>query len=780
MLTRKEIHILLANTCTMKRSATAFLIDDDTDDHEIFSYAMNKADESVQCVFANDGIHALEKIKAEENFIPDFIFVDMNMPRMNGQQCLMELKKIDRLKSTPVFMYSTSADTTEIQENIRLGATDFILKPSDVNDLARILGNIVRKNIMPLMFLLVMAAFIPAKVMAQEKTDTIQSAKELKKLSVEELTNLLVTSVSKKPEKLSEVASAIQVVTGEEIRRSGTLRLPGALRLASNMQVMTSGGHSTRITSRGFSGYPVSNSSLANKLLVLIDGRTVYTPLFGGVYWDAQNVLQEDIKQIEVISGPGGALWGANAVNGIVNIISKSARETQGLYVSGAAGSTLRDFGAVRYGSHIDTTFYYRVYAQRFDFNSTTLEGGVDAMDAWNVTQGGFRTDYIPSSKTNLTFQGDLYSGTEDDTSGTTDINGQNILGRWTYSHSARSGLTVQAYFDRAFRNIKYSQFVDELLTYDIDLQHNFSIGNRNMIVWGIGYRLAADDISSPTTDITPAKRSLNLFSGFAQDQIAIIPEHLELTLGSKVMRNDFTGIEFHPTGRLAWIPNEHHTLWAAVSQGVRTPTRLEKDLAGTGVNKDFKSEHVLAYELGYRIHPKENILFSVAGFYNQYTNLRSIDTSDTDSSIFYFGNNMEATTYGVEFSANVIATRWWKLRGGYTWLQEDFKVTGDKTIPQSPDFEAIDPKNQFLIQSLMDVAKYFQVDITARYVDLIPAAFTLHSVPSYFTFDVRLAWHYKWVTLAVTGQNLAEKTHGSSGTIEIPRSAFAQLTLRF
>jgi iron complex outermembrane receptor protein len=765
----------------MKRTPTAFLIDDDMDDHEIFSYAMEKADENVQCVFANDGIHALEKINSEEAFVPDFIFIDVNMPRMNGRQCLLELKKIDRLKNTPVFMYSTSADPNEIEENIKLGATDFIIKPSDVNDLSGILRRIVKRNIVPLIMLMFSISLIPARTKAQQPSDSIQSSRELKKLSVEALMNIVVTSVSKSPEKLSEVASAIQVVTGEEVRRSGTLRLPGVLRLATNMQVYSSGSHDTRITSRGFNGYPIANSSLANKLLVLIDGRSVYTPLFGGVYWDVQNVLQENIKQIEVISGPGGVIWGANAVNGIVNVITKSAKETQGTYASAASGFSLKDFGALQYGSHIDTSFYYRVYAQRFDFGSSTLSGGLDAMDAWNITQGGFRTDYFPSSKSTLTFQGDLYAGTEDDT-GSTYVNGQNILGRWIHNFSSTSGLNVQAYFDRTYRNVSSTDFTDELMTYNIEMQHYFMIGRRNKIVWGADYRLDEDDVTSPNHEFTPEDRNLHLFSGFLQDQFSIVPEKLDLTLGTKLLENDFTGVEFHPTARLAWIPGERHTVWAAVSQGVRTPSRLERDLTGlqSSLIKKFGSEKVTAYELGYRMKPAANIFISLATFYNEYTSLRSLDTNYNPPPDLYFANNLEATTYGAEFSANVIAFRWWKIRGGYTWMDEKFRIKSDATVPQTSSFEAIDPKNQFLIQSLMDVAKYYQVDLTVRYVDVVPAAFAIPAVPSYFTFDMRLAWHYRWLTIAIVGQNLAQKTHGSSGTIEIPRSGFARLIVRF
>lgn len=763
----------------MKTTTTVLLIDDDTDDQEIFSYAMMQADPAVACVFANDGILALEKIHADESFIPDYIFIDMNMPRMNGQQCLSEIKKIDRLKNKPVYMYSTSAEPGLVADNLKLGAVEFLVKPADIRDLTDLLRRIVKHRVVTLLLLLSLLWMVPGSSNAQ--SDSLPPAKELKKLTVEDLMNITVMSVSRAPEKLSEVASAIQVVTNEEIRRSGTLRLPGALRLATNLQVASSGAHDIRITSRGFNGYPINNSSLANKLLVQIDGRSVYTPLFGGVYWDVQNVLQEDIQQIEVISGPGGAQWGANAVNGIINILSKSARETQGIYASGAAGGQVNGFGAARFGSRIDTSFYYRAYVQHFDFASTSLTDGTDAMDAWHITQGGFRSDYYPSAASTFTFQGDLYDGTEDDTASTL-VNGQNLLARWTHRQTEQSGMTVQAYFDRTYRNIQADLTTDELVTFDFDFQHNFLLGQRHRIVWGLGYRAAVDEFHNDGDDFVPPRKTLLLYSGFIQDQIALVPEHLELTLGTKVLHNSYTQFEYHPTVRLAWLPNVHHTVWGAVSQAVRIPTRFERDNpAGTiGSFGDFQSEKVLAYELGYRTHPAENLYFSFATFYNQYRDLRSIDTNKAPPPPFYFGNNLEATTYGFELSGQVYISDWWKIRGGYSWIHENFTTTASTTFPQSSSLEAIDPDDQFLMQSMMDVFRNFQVDGTFRYVGEVPAALDIPAVPSYITFDLRLGYVYKWITLSLMGSNLAEKYHGSAGNIRISRNLYGRITVLF
>jgi iron complex outermembrane receptor protein len=290
------------------------------------------------------------------------------------------------------------------------------------------------------------------------------------------------------------------------------------------------------------------------------------------------------------------------------------------------------------------------------------------------------------------------------------------------------------------------------------------------------------DRITERQKTFTPKDRLMPLYSGFIQDQVIIVPERIDLTLGTKILHNTFTGFEFHPSIRLAWTPDVVHTIWGSVSQGVRTPSRLERDYKPEilGSFGEFKSEKVIAYELGYRVRPRENIYISLAGFYNDYSHLRSIDTNYTPPPAFYFANNLEAVTYGVEFSGKYIATDWWKIRGGYTWLKEEFTLKSKSTYPQTAEFEAIDPENHALIQSLVDLGEHFQFDVTLRYADALPAALGIPGASSYFTFDVRLAWYYKWIMFAVNGSNLAEKTHDSAGLIEIPRSGFAQLSVRF
>ncbi len=602
------------------------------------------------------------------------------------------------------------------------------------------------------------------------------SPTDLKKLSFEDLMNLEVTSVSKTPEKLTEVASAIQVITSEDIARSPATRLPEALRLATNLQVAQSNAHDWAITARGFNGAPLSTNTLANKLLVMVDGRTIYTPLFGGVLWDVQNVLLEDIDRIEVVSGPGGTLWGANAVNGVINVISKTASETQGLYVSETLGSLLQDHIAVRYGGRLDSGLHYRVYGQRFDHRNTRLPTR-DAVDKWNTTQGGFRMDYDRSAHNRFSLQGDLYGGKED--SAVTDNNGQNLSATWNHFFSERSQFTLQAYFDRTYRKVSFTQFKQELETYDLDLQHHFAVGNRHKMIWGAGYRVNHDNISGPVgTIFTPESRTLHLFNAFIQDQFALVPRKLELTVGTKLSYNDYTEFDWQPSIRLAWVRSAHHTAWGAVSRAVRTPSRLDVDVTTLAVpgNQPFKSEELTAYELGYRFHSASGVSLSLASFYNKYDKVRSIDSTTTTSSGFIFLNNQVATTWGFELSASVFIRTWWRLRGGYTYLHEDFRSTASGVVPGSDLLEAQDPANQVLLQSVMDLPKNFQFDLFGRYVDIVPA-FT--PVASYFSLDARLAWAYRRFTFSIVGRNLLQDEHTEFGTHSIPRSIYQKITFR-
>ncbi|MGI8892399.1 MAG: TonB-dependent receptor plug domain-containing protein [Bacteroidia bacterium] len=761
------------------KKTTVLLIDDDIDDQEIFEIAMQNHDADVECVFANNGPQALERLKADVDFVPDYIFLDINMPLMNGDKCLEELRKIDRLKDVPIYMYSTSTYSEKYQQMKLMGAAEYVVKPYSIKDLTAVLSTIVKRNTFSLLVCLCILSFFPAYVKAQ---DTLPPVRELKKLPIEELMNIMVTSVSRTPQNISEVASAVQVVTGQDIRRSAVTRLPEALRLVPNLQVAQSNSYDWGITARGFNGAPVVGGSLANKLLVMIDGRSVYTPLYGGVLWDVQDVLIEDIDRIEVVSGPGGVLWGANAVNGVINVLSKNTRETQGLYASVAAGSFMKDNVALRYGGKIGEKTYYKVYGNRYDFNNSLLINGDKARDNWERTQGGFRMDYTASEKNNITLQGDIYAGNSNDTL-ISDVNGLNVIGRWKHEFSTTSDFTLQTYIDQTYRKIA-SGFRQHLVTYDVDGDYRFSLGRRNKILMGAAFRYYVDDTESLTNTFTPEDQTLQLFSAFVQDEIEIVEDKLDLTLGMKLLHDTFSKWNYHPTLRIAWTPTDKHTIWSAFSQAVRVPSRFDVELTSfTRVDHpEYGAEKVSSYELGYRFHPVRTFNMSVTGFYNQYTDLRSLNTTENPAVTFVFGNNLEADTWGLEFSGRIILLTWWRIRGGYTYLQKEFRTTAANVFPDTEFVEAIDPNHKILLHSIMDLPKGFQLDVTGRFIDVLPPSpvAQLQGIPSYYNFNSRLAWSYRYVTLSVAGQNLVAKSHREFGTRNIPRSFYGKVTLRF
>ncbi|MCW3110824.1 MAG: TonB-dependent receptor [Segetibacter sp.] len=605
---------------------------------------------------------------------------------------------------------------------------------------------------------------------------------ELKKLSVEELMNLEVTLVSRSPQKLAEAASAVQVITGEDIRNSGATNIAEALRLVTNLQVAQLRSNIWLISSRGF------NQLFANKLLVMIDGRTVYTPLFAGVFWDMQNVLLEDVDKIEVVSGPGGTLWGANAVNGVINIITKNSAETQGLYASALAGTFIKDHAAVRWGGKIGKKISYKVYGQHFDRNSTKKPDGTDFSDAWKLTQGGFRMDWNGRKADNYTVQGDYYGGTIKTAGSNSDFNGQNILGRWSRNFSEKSDLTLQLYYDRYFKQDAPGKTSDKINTADVDFQYRFPIAKRHSILSGLGYRMVKDEFisSNPFVAILPQKKSLDLFNAFIQNEIAV-SDVLKVTAGTKVLHNVYTGIEVQPGIRMALTVKKNNTLWAAVSRAVRTPSRIDVDyfspvalqpptsVSVTG-GPTFKSEKAFAYELGYRIQPNTKSSFSIASFYNVYKNVYSLEALPGTLTYQIF-NGSEGKSWGSELSGTYQLLDKWRVRGGYTYFDMKLKAKPGHTF--DPSYLANDVQNQAMLQSMTDLPFNLHLDVIARYLDYLPQTITTVEVPGYFTFDTRIAYTIKHVEVSVAGQNLYKKNHTEYNTLNIPRSIYAKLTFR-
>ncbi len=619
---------------------------------------------------------------------------------------------------------------------------------------------------------------------AQSTTDSpLPSANALKQMSVEELMDLQVTSVSKRPEKLFDTASAIQVVTGDDIRRSGATSVPEALRLASNLEVAQIDSRQWAITARGF------NNVFADKLLVLIDGRSVYTPLYAGVYWDVQNLVLDDVDRIEVISGPGATQWGANAVNGVINISTKSARDTQGALVVASGGTALTDSAEVRYGGQVAPGVYYRVYIKYFDRGSSVRPTGLDADDSWRLGQTGFRVDADTAHDSHLTFQGDIYDGTVT-REGPDDIHvgGGNVLGRWSRTLPDNSDVSVQVYYDYTHRVIPQS-FAQDLHTYDFDSQYHHPIGSTQNLLVGVGYRLVDDSIiNTPANAFLPPTASLQNYNAFVQDEIALA-EDVHLTGGSKVEHNDYTGFEVEPSLRLAWKPVRNQTVWSAVSRAVRTPSRIDRDLYSPATppyrvagGPDVVSEKLISYELGYRLQVDPRLSFAVATYYNDYTDLRSLEPLNPPAAFpVQISSGLRGRSAGAEFTADWHVTSGWKLHAGYTELRvtsEPQVGSIDRTTNRSI---SLDPNHKAQLRSFWDIHKNWEFDTTVRYV----APIGYQQVPGYVESDARLGWDIApaW-NLSVVGQNLLHNHHAEfnppGSRREIERSVYAKTTWRF
>lgn len=627
----------------------------------------------------------------------------------------------------------------------------------------------------------------------------------LKRLSLEELMDIEVTSVSRQPEKLSEAASAIQVITHEEIRRSGASNIPEILRLADNLDVAQQNSHQWAISARGF------NTELANKLLVLMDGRSVYTPLFSGVFWNAQNYLLADIDRIEVISGPGGTLWGANAVNGVINITTKSASDTQGLLLEGGGGRQLKGFAGLRYGGKLGKNAHYRVYGQYFERDNEATIAGLDATDAWQRGQAGFRVDARTATGDNLTFQGDYYGSKEDMvTGGTSETNGTNMLGRWSRVSGPDSEMRLQAYYSRTHLDQPVAAAVfapagtlaDDLDTYDLDFQHRFRLDARHRVVWGLGYRFTRDVVANaPALSFFPPILDQHLYSGFIQDEIAL-REDLAFTIGTKLEHNDYTGFELEPSARLQWKVRPGQMFWAAVSRAVRTPSRIDRDLSQPAPayllvllkgGADFDSETVTAYEMGYRAQLGAKAMISLSAFANDYEHVRSISLSPIDPVFLlplplFFENNLSARTHGIELTAKVQVMDGWRLHGGYTFIEEDVRLAPGKTDFSNGLNEVADPRHRLSLRSSMDLPGRLELDLQWRWVDSRPMNNTgvVALVPAYSELDARLGWHATPnLELSIIGRNLLHARHQEYGVPaptrgEIKRDVYAKVTWRF
>lgn len=610
------------------------------------------------------------------------------------------------------------------------------------------------------------------------------SPQSLKTLSIEELMNLEVTSVSRRPEKISRTASAVQVITSEDIRRSGATTLPEVLRLASNLHVAQVDARQWAISARGF------NNTLANKMLVLIDGRSVYTSLHAGVFWEIQDTLLEDIDRIEVISGSGATLWGANAVNGIISITTKRAQKTQGFLIETGGGSQPGSFLNLRYGGGFGSSGHYRVYGKMFRRDSTVFANGRDAANHWNMGQGGFRLDWQKSRGNDFTLQGDFYDGQLNSLNNQdTDLKGGNLLARWSRAFSPQSDVSLQLYYDRTHRSIPRG-FAEDRATYDIDFQHRFPLGDRNDFVWGLGYRQIHNDIRNTNLlALLPSQITRRRYSAFLQDEIALIKERLGLTLGTKIEHNDYTGVEVQPSVRTTFKIDRRQMVWGAISRALRTPSRIDTDLfipaqppfllAG---GPDFKSERSLGYELGYRTHLHDRVWLSASTFYNDYTNLRSLEQVNPPRPFpMVIGNGLKGTSYGLEMTAEYNVTDWWRLRGGFTEMRIHIRPQPASTDRTNGSGESHDPNRRLVLRSSLEAVSNLQIDSAFRFVGEIAN----QRLPGYAELDLRVAWQPKRsLEFSIAGQNLLHDRHAEFGSLanrqEIARSVYGKVVWRF
>jgi iron complex outermembrane receptor protein len=629
---------------------------------------------------------------------------------------------------------------------------------------------------------------------------------DLLSLSLDELADVQITISARRPQRQWDTPAATAIIPSEDVVRSGLTSLPEALRLAPGVQVARATSNRWAVGIRGFA------STLSRSVLALIDGRSVYTPLFAGVYWEQQHVLFEDVDRIEVVRGPGGTLWGANAVNGVINVVTKTAHDTRGLYAEAGAGNVERGFGALRYGGALGEAASYRVYGKYFDRGPEYHRNGAD-YDDWALGQGGFRVDWDPRPGTRFTLVGDAYDGrlgqrrpvaqftppfvrTVDSDA---DVSGASALGRWRRQTGATGAFSVQTWYDRTDRTEAY--FDESRDTFDIEVQHDRAFGGRHHLAWGAAYRVTSDRTTGvPTPFFDPEDRTDDVFSAYAQDEARLAGGRFVLTAGAKVEHNDYTGFEVQPSARLLWAVTPRQRAWFAVSRAVRTPSRADADqrqtvflqaqgpifLRATG-DPGFESERARVFEAGYRLHPVPRLSLEVAAFQDDYAGLLGgrigtifVETSPGPPHLVipvHFGNLLEGETWGGELSVDARPVARWRLHGAYSYLR--LAVRPEQPAPPgvTPDAARLSsPRHQWFVRSSVDLPRRVLLDAYFRWVDEVPA----QRVPSYASLDLRLAWRpAPALELAVVGQNLLDPHHPEWGTVEVRRGVYGQVSFR-
>lgn len=641
---------------------------------------------------------------------------------------------------------------------------------------------------------------------------------DLTSLSLEDLMNTKVTSVSKTEKNLSRTASAIFVITAADIARSGATNIPDLLRMVPGVDVAQINANTWAISARGLNG------RFSNELLVMIDGRNVYTPTFGGVLWDTLDLPLEDIERIEVIRGPGATVWGANAVNGVINIITKKAAQTKGGMLVAGAGNVDQEFGTAQYGGGLGKETSYRVFAKYFNQDHLPTAGGAVGFDGWHLLRGGFRMDSHLSRKDNLTVEGDLYTGQENSPTtflpsvtspGLQNINlqvplsGGFLSSTWDHTVSARSDTRLQISFDRYKRNDILSEARN---TVAVEFQHHFVWGDRQEIVWGGGYRHTASDTrGNLTASFIPPDLDLQMFSAFFQDEVALVPNRLYLTFGTKVEHNPYTGFNLMPSTRMSWTPSTRQMFWAAISRAERTPAESDTTVranvsgfpgpGGTPVlvafvgNPNFENEGATAYEAGSRTAIGRDLSIDVAVFYTTYDHQQTtepaaafFENSPAPAHTvlpFTFKNLMHGEAHGFEIATNWKVTDRWTLSPGYAFEKFHFHLDAPSQDTSGVfDDEGTSPVHSAQLRSHIKLLHGIGWDASAYFVDRLKS----EVIPSYTRLDTGLTWRWtEGLSMSVVGQNLVKDRYlefvDSSGVVRstlIKRSVYAKFTWQF
>lgn len=644
----------------------------------------------------------------------------------------------------------------------------------------------------------------------------------LTKLSIEDLLQTKVTSVSRKAEKLWDASAAVYVISQDDIRRSGMTSVPELLRMVPGIDVAHIDSNKWAVSCRGF------NERFGKMMLVLIDGRTVYTPLFSGVFWDVQDLMLEDIDRIEVIRGPGATMWGANAVNGIINIITRNARDTQVPVSYMLTGNEDKLVGALRVGGKVGDNGYYRAYVKDLDRGPFENSQGQDAFDSWHQARTGFRVDLGNQDNYSVTVQGDAYSGKMDESymfptiappysqlvSGTGSVSGGNLMATWSRVKSSYCTNTFRAYLDMSRRTDV--QYGDSRQTIDLDFQQRIAPSTKHELVWGLGFRRSRDNLTgSDMIAIDQSRMTTTLTSAFIQDEITLTPHRTRVMLGSKLEHNSYTGFEIQPNARFVYTPGDNHTFWAAISRAVRTPSRAEESAEITMAavpfggmtnvitlfgNSSLESETVRAHEVGYRREIGSGKSLDVTGFYNQYGNLRSFiagvpypEMNPAPHIIvpLILTNGLSGHTSGAELALRWDTGRRWDFSAGCSWFRSKLDSQAAANGVISYGVEGDSPSRQFTLRSHGELNSNFELDTAVYWVSklMIPSALTgdPNTIPSYARVDVRLCWKQTGETDIIFGvRNLLQPRHLEFSSLigeqvtEVPRSFYVSAVRSF